>query len=243
MIAGGGDIVATMRGALLTAIVCAAGCYQPAVPAGGRCSQSGDCPAGQECVAGICGGMDIDAIPGSTVIVIGADRSQVRDTELLRDFPDDNYGEQDHFSVDDSESGMLAFDLSAVPPGLTPVKATLRVVTFDEASPDGGTVLVYRVLESWDERTATWRQRSADRQWTGHGATPPSREPAPIAELRPRQPFTPYEIEIPVDVVKGWLVDPASSFGLAFVRGTSTRHVHIATRETGLGSTLTLELR
>jgi hypothetical protein len=37
--------------------------------------------------------------------------------------------------------------------------------------------------------------------------------------------------------------DPATNFGLGFVRGTSTQHVPIATRETGLGSTLTLELR
>ncbi|HWO21775.1 MAG TPA: DNRLRE domain-containing protein [Kofleriaceae bacterium] len=232
-----------MRGALLTAIACAAACYEPAIPAGGRCSQSGDCPADQECVAGICGGTDIDPDPGSTVIVVGTDRSQLRDTELLREFPDDNYGDQDHFSVDDFESGVLSFDLSAVPPGLVLVKAALRVVTFDEASPDGGTVLVYRVLESWDERTATWRQRSANSQWTGDGASPPSRDPEPVAELRPRQPFTPYEIELPPDVVKGWLADPASNFGLTFVRGTSTRHVHIATRETGQWSTLTLELR
>jgi hypothetical protein len=237
-----------MRGALLLAIGCAAACYQPSIPSGVQCSQSGDCPVGQECVAGVCdgtGGVDfeVDAPAGSTVVTIGKDRSQLRDTELWNDYPNANYGDQDHFSVDFEESGVVAFDLSSVPPGLVPVKATLRVVTTDDASTDGGTVVLYRVLESWDEGTATWVQRAANTAWTGRGATPPSRDPAPVAEFRPRQPLTPYEIDIPVDVVKGWLADPASNFGLAFVRGTSTRHVHIATRETGLWSTLTLELR
>jgi hypothetical protein len=243
-----------MRGALVVAIVLVAACYQPAIPSGVRCSQSGECPRGEACVAGVCGGAGeidagpidarpIDAPAGSTVIVVGADRSQVRDTELWVAYPNANYGDQDHFSVDDNESGVLAFDLSAVPAGLVPVKATLRVVTTDAASSDGGTVLLYRVLESWDEATATWMLRSANQSWSSSGATPPSRDAAPIAEFRPREELTPYEIAIPVDVVKGWLAAPASNFGLAFVRGTSTRHVHIATRETGLWSTLTLELR
>jgi hypothetical protein len=233
-----------MRGTLLSALVLAGACYQPAIPSGVRCSQAGDCPGGQACVAGVCGGAsEADAPPGSTVIVVGADRSQVRDTEIWRAYPNDNYGDQDHFSVDDNESGVVAFDLSAVPAGLVPVRAMLRVVTADEASSDGGTVLLYRVLESWDEATATWMLRAANQSWTSSGATPPSRDAAPIAEFRPRATLTPYEVEIPADVVKGWLADPASNFGLVFVRGTSTQHVHIATRETGLWSTLTLELR
>lgn len=235
-----------MRGALLSAIGLATGCYQPVVPSGVPCSQSGECPRGESCVAGVCSGAgagEPDAPPGSAMIVVGADRSQVRDTELWGDWPSDNYGNQDHFSVDDSESGVVAFDLSAVPPGRVPVKAVLRVVTADDASTEGGTVLLYRMRESWDEATATWMLREANRPWTAPGAGPPSRDAAPIAEFRPRLPFTAYEIEIPAEVVQGWLADPASNFGLAFVRGTSTRHVHISTRETDQWSTLTLELR
>lgn len=42
-----------------------AGCYQPDVPTGVRCSQSGECPAGQLCdpVLGTCGGSPGDATP------------------------------------------------------------------------------------------------------------------------------------------------------------------------------------
>jgi hypothetical protein len=247
-----------MRGALLSAVILAAACYRPTIPSGVPCSTAGDCPGGEACVAGVCGGVEpgadapgadapADAPPGSTVVVVGADKSQLRDTEVWLVNPTTNYGAQDHFSVDLSETGLVWFDvvgaLAAVPPGLGVAKATLRVVTTDHSSTDGGTVVLYRVLESWDESTATWKMRTADKAWTSEGATPPSRDTVPVAELRPNQNLTPFEVGIPVEVVNGWRADPATNFGLAFVRGTSTQHVHIATRETGLWSTLTLELR
>jgi hypothetical protein len=248
-----------MRGALLLAVglavglasVLGAACYQPTIPAGVPCTRSGECPGGEACVAGICGGPGtggdaanpIDVPPGTTVVVVGIDRSELADTELSLIDPGVNYGTQNHFSVDDGESGLLAFDLSKVPAGLAVTKATLRVVTTDYASADGGTVLLYRVLEHWEESTATWMVRTATRTWSAAGAKPPSREADPIAELRPSRLITPYDVSIPPAVVEGWRADPSTNHGLAFVRGTSTQHVHIATRDTGLWSTLTLELR
>jgi len=235
-----------MRGPLpILALVLVGACYQPVIPEGVPCSQAGECPGGTVCVAGVCRDQDADPDlpPGTTVITVGADRAQVRDTEVSRPYPSDSYGDQDHFSVDDGETGLLAFDLSGVPAGIPIAKATLHVVTTDEASLDGGTVLLYRVLERWDEGAASWLMRTADKAWTTTGAKPPSREDTPIAELRPNQKLTPFDVSIPAQVVEGWLTDPATNFGIAFVRGTSTQHVHIASRETGLWSTLTLELR
>jgi Tol biopolymer transport system component len=48
-------------------LVLLVGCYQPDVPVGVRCSQSGECPAGQLCdqVRGTCGGAPSDAPPDS----------------------------------------------------------------------------------------------------------------------------------------------------------------------------------
>jgi len=239
-----------MRGAFLPAVVLTAACYQPAIPGGVPCAASGDCPGGAACVAGVCGGRGLDAAdppidtpPGSMVVVVGMDRAQLRDTEVWKVNPTTSYGDQDHFSVDDGETGLLAFDLAGVPAGIAIARATLRIVTTDQASTDGGTVLLYRVLERWDEAAATWMMRTTTDAWTSSGATPPAREPAPLAELRPNQKLTPFEVALPVDVIEGWRAAPATNFGLAFVRGTSTQHVHIATRETGLASTLTLELR
>jgi hypothetical protein len=243
-----------MRGALLSFVLLAA-CYQPAAPPGVPCSRAGDCPAGEACVAGVCGGAEpgsdapvatdapIDTPPGITLFVAGADKAQLQDTEIWLSFPGSNYGDQDHFSVDEDELGLVAFDLSGAPAGLTLVKATLRFVTADDADEDGGTVLVYRMLESWSELDATWTMRAQDLPWASPGAAPPSRAATPVATLQPNKTLTPFTAELPVDLVREWLADPASNFGLAFVRGTSGQHIHIATRETGLWSTLTLEMR
>ena len=50
---------------VVVALAVLGGCYQPAVPVGVRCSQSGECPAGQLCdlVMGTCGGPGRDAPP------------------------------------------------------------------------------------------------------------------------------------------------------------------------------------
>lgn len=239
-----------MQGTLRTTVLALAGaCYQPAIPAGVPCSTAGDCPGDQACVESVCGGpgsVDAagsgDAPPGVTVVVVGADRAQVGDTAVSIASQSTNLGTEDHFSVDDGESGLLGFDLSGVPAGLAVTRATLRVVTADEASLDGGTVLIYRVLERWDENAATWTMRTSGRAWASTGVTPPSREDAPIAELRPNRTFTPFEVAIPAALIEAWRAAPPTNFGLVFVRGTSTQHVHIASREAGQWSTLTLEL-
>ena len=50
---------------LVVAVAVLAGCYQPVVPFGVRCSESGDCPAGQQCdeLRNVCGAMPTDANP------------------------------------------------------------------------------------------------------------------------------------------------------------------------------------
>ncbi len=245
-----------MRGALLTAVMLAAACYQPQVPSGVRCSASGDCPGGEPCVAGVCGGADpgqdapvapdappIDAPPGTTVIVVGGDKSQLRDTEVASYDPGVNFGDDNHFSVDTPEVGLLWFDLSGVPGGLTVVKATLQLTTRDDADEAGGTVLVYRVLEAWNEAEVTWMSRTAGALWTSPGAGPPSREAAPLAELRPNQEFAPFDVALPASLVQAWLAEPTKNHGLALVRGTSNQHVHFGSRESPAWSKLTLELR
>ncbi len=47
-------------------LVALGGCYEPVVPTGVRCSQSGDCPEGQLCdqVRNLCGALPFDASPG-----------------------------------------------------------------------------------------------------------------------------------------------------------------------------------
>jgi hypothetical protein len=237
-----------MRGALLLPVVLAA-CFQPTIPAGARCSERGDCPGGEPCIAGVCGGtepiMDAgpDVPPGTTVIVVGADRSQLRDTEVTGYDPDITSGEVDHFSVDELEVGLLAFSLPELPPGLTLQKATLELRTTDDADEGGGTVLVYRVREAWDELAATWIQRMPGTPWAKPGAASPSRDDDPIATLRPDREYATFTLALPVDLIRQWVADPEANHGLAFVRGTSQQHVHLGSRESPAWSKLTLELR
>jgi hypothetical protein len=246
-----------MRAALTSAAwVLAAACYQPAIPAGVPCSESRECPGGQACIQNVCGGPATtpdapapsdgpapDVPPGTTVIVVGADKSQLRDTELWDEEPNVGHGDDNHFSVDDAERGLVKFLFGAVPPGAKVAKATLKLVTFDEASEDGGTVLVYRMREDWSEGEATWFERRAGEPWSTAGAGPPARDTVHVAEVRPQQIATPYETELPPQLVQEWIDQPQLNFGIAIVRGTSVQHVHMRTRETGAWSTLTLELR
>jgi hypothetical protein len=249
-----------MRAALSSAAwVLAAACYQPTVPAGVPCSESRECAGGQACIQNVCGGptsapdapdapasLDApapDAPPGTLVLVVGSDPSHLRDTELWLDEPVSGHGGDSHFSVDNTELGLIKFNLSMVPAGATVLKATLGVYSADEASEDGGTVVVYRVREDWDEGEATWFERKSGQAWAKEGAQPPSRETTPLAELRPQQIFAPYEAELPLQVVQDWLAQPQSNFGIAIVRGTSVQHVHLRSRESGKWSTLRLELR
>lgn len=231
-----------MRSVLLPVSLLAAACYQPAVPSGVPCSQSGDCPGGEACVVGVCGGEE-ELPPGTMVFVAGEDRAELRDTEIWREAPNASHGDQDHISVDDEELSLVAFDLTGVPAGLTLVKATLKVVTTDEADEAGGTVLVHQMLEAWSERDANWGRRMEGTPWSGVGAGPPSRQPAPLAELRPNRTNRPFSVELPVEVVRAWIADPAANHGLTLVRGTSAQHVHFGSRETDAWTTLTLELR
>jgi hypothetical protein len=237
-----------MRVALLPVAALATACYRPTVPSGAPCETSADCPSSQDCIEGMCGGRletgEPDALPpGAVVFVAGEDRSQVRDTEIASYSREENFNDQDHVSVDTPETTLIWFDLAGAPPGLTLVRATLQITTTDDASEDGGTVLVHRLLEKWDEATVTWNQRMAGMAWMMPGALPPSREQASIAELRPNKERTRFDVELPVELVRGWLADPATNLGLAIVRGTSSQHVHFGVREATRWSRLLLELR
>jgi hypothetical protein len=232
-----------MRGALLPAVVLAAGCYEPAIPSGVRCSPRGECPGDEACVAGICGGVeDVPEDPDGNTVIVGAKKSQLRDTEISGYDPDAVLGEDDHFSVDELEVSLLWFELPPLPAGRELVKATLRLRTAADADEEGGSVRVFRMRESWDEGAATWFKRTPTQTWSAVGAAPPSRDEMPITVLRPDRTFTPFELALPVELVRGWIADPASNFGIAFVRGSSMQHVHIASRESEQWSTLTLEL-
>ena len=233
-----------------------AGCYNPTVGAGAPCTTSNECPGDLQCVGRVCGGT-VDAfvppmpdgsadaaLDGATVqqVVLGDNIAELRDAEIWNDFPTTNYGSGDHFSVDLNESGLLWFDLTAIGTNKTVLSAKLVITVADAADEGGGTVLIHRLREAWIESEATWSVRATNQAWSVNGARPPSSDAAPVAMFSPAAVTTAYDVTLPTSLVQAWVADPATNYGLVFVRGTSLEHVHIRTRETATPAKLIVDV-
>jgi hypothetical protein len=231
-----------------------AGCYNPTIGSGSPCETSNECPGELQCVGGICGGT-VDAPPPAdagpdappdapadalVMIEIGDDPAEVRDTEIWMVNPDTPQGGGNHFSIDFMESGLVWFDLTGVDPDLTIASATLTVTVADASDPGNGTATIHRMREAWVESEATWNVRAIGQAWSIAGARPPASDAASIADFKPKMTETAYSVSLPTSLIQAWVDDPATNFGLVFVRGTTTDHVHIHTREPGPGPRLTL---
>jgi hypothetical protein len=244
--------VELMRWAVLCTL---AGCYNPKPAPGAPCESSNECPSFQPCVANVCGGTEAAAdaghdaprdapsdAPNVVEVVIGTDKEELRDTEIWGANPGTNYGGVNQFGIDDSESGLLWFDLTQVPTNKTVVSATLAVTTSNDADKGGGTVTIHRLREAWVENEATWVARASTQSWSASGARPPASDEAVLASFSPDAVETAYAIALPPALVQDWVSDPLTNFGIVFVRGTSTQHVHIHTRESTTWSRLVLEI-
>jgi hypothetical protein len=176
------------------------------------------------------------------MVVLGDDADELADTELLEGQLTP-IGDIDHTSVDTNDTTLLRFDLSTVAASATVLSAQLTVKTFDQASTDGGTVLVHRMRESWSEASATFVMRNGNQAWMTDGAAPPSRDTAVIATLIPAAINTEYTVDLPVALVQDWVENASINFGIAIVRGTSTLHVHFRSRENSPNSRLTLMIQ
>lgn len=220
------------------------GCYDPSIATGVPCNNADECPRGQPCVGNVCGGTaDAAGDPPTERIVIGDDEAELRDVEIWGVNPNTNYGDSDHFSIDDAESGLLWFDVTSISSTKTVVAATLTVVIADEADEAGGTATIHRVRREWAEGEATWILCTATQGWPASGARPPGSDATPVATFSPAAIDTAYDIELPASLVQEWIASPDVNFGLVFVRGSSNQHVHVRTRESGVWSRLTLDVR
>jgi hypothetical protein len=231
-----------------------AGCYNATPRAGAPCDTSMQCPGNQECVEGVCGGtasgdaaVEPDASPSDALEVDAApdgpppqmlqfvidQPGQIRDTFVWSATPGEPHGDEPQVSVDteDSETTLVWFDLSAIPANAQVVTATFKVRTDDEADEGGGTVLVYPLLETWSELDATWLLRAPSMSWSAVGARPPSRATTAIGSFSPAAVNTSYNVALSPAAVQGWIAQPATNRGFALVRGTSTQHVHLFTKE------------
>jgi len=199
-----------------------------AAPALG-CGRLGFEPASRDSGAEMADGAVADAFPidsrsgGELVLVrvgerAGADIADVtRDTTIEGETPAMNYGTRDMFRVDmnPEELGLLYFDLSTV--SETAQIETAELVLVSGANPSNGPMGVFEMLESWDEMTATFEQRSTGVPWTSAGAGTGSRGDSPLTTFSSPIDDTEYAADLPASLVRRWVSNPETNFGVAIV--------------------------
>ncbi len=127
--------------------------------------------------------VDADLRPGDVVlqslseartIPFQPDPIIMKDTTLIENLPDQNFGgspflEMSYDPIMGGESRtILDFNLTALPI-VSVNSALLRLYFFQDAGMSDITVTVNRILNPWDEMTATWNERGIGQRWTRAG--------------------------------------------------------------------------
>lgn len=134
-----------------------------------------------------------------------------------------NFGQDVDLNISGDETGLLRFDLRALPSGTLVESATLSIFATDNGSDEE--LEVTRVLESWAEGSksdgssgaASWLEREVDTPWSVAGCgAPDSRDVAPLASFAPI-PLEESEISSSqlTDAVQQWIQESADNFGVA----------------------------
>jgi hypothetical protein len=175
----------------------------------------------------------------------------VADTALNSFAPTLNYGTGTSFNVRgdmvSTFTGLVAFDLSTVSGAIT--SATLRLRTGTMAL-STGSIEVVAVLEAWDEGSqnggagaASYTMRQGSTPWLTPGCGLLSRASTSAAQLAPTAANTSYDIELPPDIVQGWVNDPATNHGFVLAAvGTGNGTVTFASRESGTPPQLVIDV-
>ena len=207
-----------------------------------------------------------DAPPQAITVTFGERlTSQIkgvtRDTQIDSNNPNGNFGANAEFFCDQevdvdgnltrTVTGLIRFDLSAIPQGATVLSASLELVTGNDPLDvdDNAFAQLHAVLEDWDEGnsqngaagTANFNQRKPGTAWANAGArTPSSSSPLVLASVAATTANTAFDFDLPVSLVQSWVDAPATNFGLScFVApagvdsdvGFKTRHTDQDGRE------------
>jgi len=127
--------------------------------------------------------------PPTTTITVQLSATSGQDT-LLDDFsPTRNYGGANPLTINSDpawiQRPLLQFDLSAIPPGVTILQASLELYFYNVNT--GGTATVHRMTRSWVEGTkngggiadgATWQTYDSTNPWAAAGG---DFDPRPVA--------------------------------------------------------------
>jgi hypothetical protein len=176
-------------------------------------------------------------VPGATVAGVTAD------TWLCAGTPGLNYGASPLIDSGVGCTGLLRFDLQALPSEAVVIEATL--VVWPEVAPSiEGRVDVHRVSEEWEEGSfdgapgeANYDRRLPGVDWTTPGARPPgSAEDAALHTFHPGV-YQAQEIPLPSSVVQAWIDAPLTNHGIAFYGfdygSEDDEHPHFLSSESG----------
>ncbi len=166
--------------------------------------------------------------PTITKIIQG--RPGVRDAVIDPDQPDAALGGalRDNRLVRSERTNamLIRFDGDALklPPQPQVQRATLHFWVWDPASQGRTKVSLFGMKSAWDEQSATWRRPATGKSWQGEGGTfAIGRDTGeaisgvtvePDAAADTVDPPVEYRLDAS-DLVRAWLADPKSNFGLA----------------------------
>lgn len=115
-----------------------------------------------------------------------------------------------------TQNGLLRFEVSAIQPGTAIAHVELLVHT-EVGNVSVASLLVFELLEPWNEGTATWEEREQGKRWITAGANIPSRGAVVVGEIFAMGADTEYSTEVPVSLVQRWVDMPVQNFGLILV--------------------------
>jgi hypothetical protein len=133
-------------------------------------------------------------------------------------------------SVNYKASCLLRWDLSHVPPGSTVDAASIRLQVLDSSTQ---AFTAYKLLPSWSESNVNWTNRAAGTPWQQPGATGPADR---ITGMGGWSLSSTGSVTLELDptaraIVKSWIDNPASNFGLSVASASNNDAISIATRE------------
>jgi hypothetical protein len=135
-----------------------------------------------------------------------------------------NYGGDDEVRIerDAGERALIAFDVSALPPGSSVVNATLRV-TIIELPPSPAPIDVHVVTESWSEGSlagapgvSNYLVRQGASSWTTAGCGLPGSAGAAVTAMSATG-LGQTTVSLPVPIVQQWVTQPASNNGVVLI--------------------------
>ncbi|NUQ62708.1 MAG: tandem-95 repeat protein, partial [Pirellulales bacterium] len=157
-----------------------------------------------------------------------------RDTRILSEKPDNNYGISDSLWLDGApyETGsLLRWDLSRIPAGAV---VSSVAMTIDVLNASSDTYEIFALKRAWAENEATWNLASASTPWEIAGAKGAGDRSAVVLGAVAVSSLGPAVIAWNAEgeaLVQSWIDNPATNYGIIIDRAAVSDAVEFSSRE------------